>query len=49
MNRRSTIGYYTFLGGNLVIWKNKKQSVVARSRPKQNFEQWLKEYVNCYG
>ena len=24
-------GYYTFVGGNLVTWRNKKQHVVARS------------------
>lgn len=28
---RSTTGYYTFITGNLVTWKNKKQHVVARS------------------
>jgi hypothetical protein len=30
-DRKSTIGFYTFVGGNLVTWKNKKQNVVARS------------------
>lgn len=28
-NKRSTLGYCTFLSGNLVAWKSKKQSVVA--------------------
>ena len=28
---RSTSGYFTFVGGNLVTWRSKKQSVVARS------------------
>ncbi|RVW76052.1 hypothetical protein CK203_049190 [Vitis vinifera] len=30
-DRRSTSGYFTFVGGNLVTWKSKKQNVVARS------------------
>ena len=30
-DRRSTTGYCTFVGGNLVTWKSKKQNVVARS------------------
>ena len=28
--RRSTSGYFTFVGGNLVMWRSKKQNVVAR-------------------
>ncbi|BFG32875.1 hypothetical protein CerSpe_191490 [Prunus speciosa] len=31
VDRRSTTGYCTFVGGNLVTWKSKKQNVVARS------------------
>jgi hypothetical protein len=30
-DRRSTSGYCTYIWGNLVTWKSKKQSVVARS------------------
>ena len=30
-DRRSTTGYCTFVGGNIVTWKSKKQSVVAKS------------------
>jgi hypothetical protein len=30
-DRKSTTGFYTFVGGNLVTWKSKKQNVVARS------------------
>jgi len=30
-DRSSTTGYLTFVGGNLVIWRSKKQGVVVRS------------------
>ncbi|KAM1135047.1 hypothetical protein FF1_044064 [Malus domestica] len=31
LDRKSTTGYYTFAGENLVTWKSKKQHVIARS------------------
>ena len=31
VDRRSTSGYYMFLGGNLVTWWSEKQNVVTRS------------------
>ena len=34
---RSTSGYYTFVGGNLVTWRSKKLSVVARSSAEAEF------------
>ncbi|XP_021834560.1 uncharacterized protein LOC110774335 [Prunus avium] len=30
-DRRSTLGYFTFVGGNLVTWRSKKQNVVSWS------------------
>lgn len=36
-DRRSTSGYCTFVGGNLVSWRSKKQSVVARSIAEAEF------------
>ena len=36
-DRRSTSGYCTFVGGNLVTWRSKKQSVVSRSSAEAEF------------
>ncbi|RVW18498.1 Retrovirus-related Pol polyprotein from transposon RE1 [Vitis vinifera] len=35
--RRSTSGYFTFVSGNLVTWKSKKQNVVTRSSAEAEF------------
>ena len=37
IDRRSTSGYCSFMWGNLVTWRSKKQSVVARSSAKAEF------------
>ena len=37
-DRRSTSGYFTFVGGVLVTWKSKKQNVVARSSAETEFK-----------
>ncbi|CAL5375989.1 unnamed protein product [Camellia sinensis] len=36
-DRRLTSGYCTFVGGNLVTWRSKKQNVVARSSAEAEF------------
>ncbi|XP_050909535.1 uncharacterized mitochondrial protein AtMg00810-like [Lathyrus oleraceus] len=36
-DRRSTSGYCTYVWGNLVTWRRKKQGVVARSSPEVEF------------
>ncbi|XP_060964985.1 retrovirus-related Pol polyprotein from transposon RE2 [Cannabis sativa] len=37
VDRRSTSGYCSYVGGNLVTWQSKKQSVVARSSAEAEF------------
>ncbi|XP_072060409.1 uncharacterized mitochondrial protein AtMg00810-like [Arachis hypogaea] len=41
-DRRSTAGYFTLDGGNLVTWKSKKQKVVALSSAEAEFRGSLK-------
>ncbi|PNX94213.1 putative copia-type protein [Trifolium pratense] len=36
-DRRSTSGYFAFVGGNLVTWRSKKQKVVALSSAEAEF------------
>ena len=36
-NRRSTSGYFTYVWGNLVTWRSKKQNVVSRSSAEAEF------------
>ncbi|GJZ18877.1 putative RNA-directed DNA polymerase [Tanacetum coccineum] len=36
-NRRSTSGYFTIVGGNLVTWRSKKQKVVSLSSTEAEF------------
>jgi hypothetical protein len=36
-DKRSTSGYCSFVGGNLVTWRSKKQNVVARSNAEAEF------------
>jgi hypothetical protein len=55
---RSTTGYCVFLGGNLVNWKSKKQTVVARSSAEAEYRAmahttcevvWLQSFLEEIG
>ena len=37
IDRRSTTGYCTFVGGNIVTWKSKKQQVIAQSSAEDEY------------
>ncbi|WJZ97833.1 hypothetical protein VitviT2T_016408 [Vitis vinifera] len=41
-DRKSTAGYFTFVGGNLVTWRSKKQKVVALSSAEAEFRGMVK-------
>nr|CAA36616.1 unnamed protein product [Solanum tuberosum] len=54
IDRRSTSGYCTFVWGNLVTWRSKKQNVVARSSAEAEYRSmalgiceilWLKRFL----
>ena len=36
-DRKLTSGYCTYVGGNIVTWRNKKQNVVSRSSAKAEY------------
>ncbi|CAL2271616.1 unnamed protein product [Prunus armeniaca] len=38
IDRRSTSGYFTFVEGNLVTWRSKKQNVVSRSSAEVEYQ-----------
>jgi Reverse transcriptase (RNA-dependent DNA polymerase) len=42
IDRKSTAGYFTFVGGNLVTWKSKKQNVVTLSSAEAEFRGMVK-------
>lgn len=56
--KRSTNRSYTFVGGNLVAWKSKKQTIVARSSTKAEYNamthttsvlMWLQHFIQEIG
>uniref|UniRef100_A0A5B6ZV70 Integrase catalytic domain-containing protein n=1 Tax=Davidia involucrata TaxID=16924 RepID=A0A5B6ZV70_DAVIN len=57
-DRKSTTGFCTFIGGNLVTWRSKKQSVVARSSAEAEYRAmahtaceitWLRTLLQEFG
>jgi Reverse transcriptase (RNA-dependent DNA polymerase)/gag-polypeptide of LTR copia-type/Integrase core domain/GAG-pre-integrase domain len=57
-DRKSTTGYCTFVGGNLVTWRSKKQNVVARSSAEAEYRAmastaselvWIKQLLHDMG
>ncbi|KAL1203338.1 Retrovirus-related Pol polyprotein from transposon TNT 1-94 [Cardamine amara subsp. amara] len=57
-DRKSTTGYCTFVGGNLVTWRSKKQKVVSRSSAEAEYRAmanttgelvWIKAFLKDLG
>ncbi|CAL8118426.1 unnamed protein product [Prunus armeniaca] len=57
-DRHSTSGYFTFIGGNLVTWRSKKQKVVSRSSAEAEYRGmaqgvcellWLRRWLRDLG
>ena len=48
-DRRSTSGYFTVVGGNLVTWRSKKQKWWLGQVQKMSFVACLMVYVSCCG
>ena len=57
-DRKSTSGYYTYVGGNLVTWRSKKQNVVSHSSAEAKYRSmaqiacemvWLHSLLNEFG
>ena len=47
-NMNSTTGYYMFVGGNLMTWRNKKMLYLAQVQ-KQSIKLWLILHVRLFG
>lgn len=47
-DRKSTSGYFTFVGGNLVTWRSKKQKVVSISSVAEKFSRMAKGLCKLY-
>ncbi|RVW45461.1 Copia protein [Vitis vinifera] len=45
-NRRSTFGYCTFVWGNLVTWRSKKQNAMARSNAEVEYRAVSQAAIN---